>query len=50
MLKVKNLSKSFKSGDTIVKAVDDVSFEVGDGAFASIVGASGSGKTTLLSL
>lgn len=50
MLKVKNLSKAFRSGDTIVHAVDNVSFEVDDGAFASIVGASGSGKTTLLSL
>jgi|SRR5579862_3743276 len=50
MLQVKNLSKSFKSGDSLVKAVDDVSFEVGEGTFASIVGPSGSGKSTLLSL
>jgi len=50
MLKVKNLSKSFKSGDTIVKAVDDISFAVPTGQFASIIGKSGSGKSTLLSL
>jgi putative ABC transport system ATP-binding protein len=50
MLKVSDLSKSFKSGDTLVKAVDDISFEVADGLFASIVGRSGSGKSTLLSL
>ena len=50
MIEVKNLSKSFKSGDTTVKAVNNVSFEVEQGAFVSIVGPSGSGKTTLMSL
>ena len=50
MLKVTNLKKSFKSGDTTVHAVDGVSFSVPDGQFASIIGRSGSGKSTLLSL
>ncbi len=50
MLKVKNLTKTFKSGDTTVSAINNVSFDVADGAFVSIVGASGSGKSTLLSL
>jgi len=50
MLKVKVLSKSFKSGDTTVKAVDGISFDVPDGNFVSIIGRSGSGKSTLLSL
>jgi putative ABC transport system ATP-binding protein len=50
MLKVTNLSKSFKSGDTIVHAVDDISFSLPDGEFASVIGRSGSGKSTLLSL
>src|SRR5437764_645614 len=50
MLKVKNLTKTFHSGSGAVTAVDDVSFEVGDGVFAAIVGKSGSGKTTLLGL
>ncbi|MFI5240621.1 MAG: ABC transporter ATP-binding protein [Candidatus Saccharimonadia bacterium] len=50
MLRVKNLSKTFKSGDTIVHAVDDISFGVPTGQFASIIGKSGSGKSTLLSL
>lgn len=50
MLKVSNLSRVFQSGDGKVSAVDDVSFEVPDGQFASIIGKSGSGKTTLLSL
>ena len=37
-------------GDTIVKAVDDISFSVEKGDFVAIVGASGSGKSTLLHL
>jgi putative ABC transport system ATP-binding protein len=50
MLKVSHLSKRFSSGDTKVTAVDDVSFTVPEGFFASIIGKSGSGKSTLLSL
>jgi len=50
MLEVKNLVKTFNSGDGAVTATDDISFEVPDGQFASIVGRSGSGKSTLLSL
>jgi len=50
MLQVTELEKVFKSGDTTVAAVNDVSFTVPDGQFASIIGRSGSGKSTLLSL
>ena len=50
MLQVTNVVREFVSGDTIVKAVYDVSFEVPQGCFASIIGKSGSGKSTLLSL
>jgi len=50
MLQVKDLKKTFQSGDTDVNAVDGVSMDVQQGEFASIVGQSGSGKTTLLSL
>ncbi len=50
MLEVKKIKRIFPSGDFKVLAVNDVSFKVPDGQFASIVGQSGSGKSTLLSL
>jgi putative ABC transport system ATP-binding protein len=50
MLKVSKLTKKFSSGDGVVTAVNDISFTVPQGQFASIVGRSGSGKSTLLSL
>jgi putative ABC transport system ATP-binding protein len=50
MIQVTDLTKRFKSGDSTVTAVNNLSFSVQTGQFASIVGTSGSGKTTLLSL
>jgi len=50
MLRVENLSKIYGSGDAEVRALDSVSFTVGKGEFAAIMGPSGSGKSTLLHL
>jgi putative ABC transport system ATP-binding protein len=50
MLQVKNLKKSFKSGDNTVTAVNGINLSIPQGTFAAIVGKSGSGKSTLLSL
>jgi putative ABC transport system ATP-binding protein len=50
MIEVKNITKEFQTGNSPVTAVDDVSFSIEDGQFASIVGTSGSGKSTLLSM
>ncbi|HEX7963216.1 MAG TPA: ABC transporter ATP-binding protein [Candidatus Saccharimonadales bacterium] len=50
MLQVKDLTRTFKSGDAIVTAVDHVNFTLPEGQFASVIGKSGSGKSTLLSL
>lgn len=47
MLKVDHLTKQFGGN---VTAIDDISFTVEQGEFASIIGKSGSGKSTLLSL
>jgi NitT/TauT family transport system ATP-binding protein len=49
MLVVDHLSKTYQSGrGHRVEAVRDISFQVGEGEFVSIVGPSGGGKTTLL--
>jgi len=50
MLKVKDLKKSFRSGDTTVNAVNGIDLSISDGEFVSIIGQSGSGKSTMLSL
>ena len=50
ILEVKNLSKHYGQGETLVKAIDDVSFSVQKGDFVAIIGPSGSGKSTLMHL
>ena len=50
LLEVKNISKTYGSGETAVKALKNVSFSVPKGEFVAIVGESGSGKSTLLNM
>lgn len=40
ILKVKNLCKNYGKGNTLVKALDNISFSVEKGEFVAIVGAS----------
>jgi putative ABC transport system ATP-binding protein len=49
-LTVSKLTKSYSTHGGVVHALNDVSFHIKTGEFASIIGKSGSGKSTLLSL
>jgi len=45
-----DLTKHYKQGSTVVRALDGVNLSIESGEFVSIVGRSGSGKTTALDL
>lgn len=50
MLQIKNISKTYKTGDLVQTALNDVSLNLRDNEFVAILGPSGSGKTTLLNI
>jgi len=50
MIQGEHLVKTYNLGGNVVKALDDVSFEIKDGAMMAITGASGSGKSTLMNI
>lgn len=50
LIEFKNVNKEYKSGDYILKAMDNVNFTIDEGEFVVILGPSGAGKSTLLNL
>ena len=50
IISIKSVSKIYNLGETVVKALDNVSLSIYDNDYISIMGPSGSGKSTLLSI
>ena len=50
LIELKNVSKTYHSGENSVCALQDISLSVNDGEMVAIVGKSGSGKSTLMNL
>lgn len=50
IIKTENLSREFKSGNSVVHALKNVSIEIEKGKLTILRGRSGSGKTTLINL
>ena len=50
VIEVHNLYKLYRVGDSVVRALNGVDFEIHQGEFCAIVGTSGSGKSTLLEM
>ena len=50
MLELKNITKEYPNGDTVIRALDQVSLCFRENEFVSVLGPSGCGKTTLLNI
>ena len=50
LLSIKNLNKVYYSKKDEIEAIKDISFDLYEGEFVSIVGPSGCGKSTLLNI
>ena len=50
MLQIKSISKKYKTGELVQKALDGISLNLRNNEFVAVLGPSGSGKTTLLNI
>jgi putative ABC transport system ATP-binding protein len=50
LVELKNVSRSFRKGEETITPLDDVTLEIHEGDFVSLMGPSGTGKSTLLNL
>lgn len=50
MIELNNIRKTYRMGETLVHALNGVSFTMGDHEFVAVVGPSGSGKSTLMNV
>ncbi len=50
LIRIRELTKHYRMGETVVAALDGVDLDIGQGEYLAITGASGSGKSTLMHL
>lgn len=50
LIEFKKVTKEYKIGEVLIKALDGVDFSISEGEFVVILGASGAGKSTILNI
>ena len=50
IIRLKNISKSYSQGDTVIPVIENLNITIQEGKFISVIGPSGSGKSTLLNV